>query len=49
VGFFGHTRLDLRDEARAVGVDRILTRGQLAAGLDELLLAPPGQANRAGE
>ena len=38
VGFFGHTRLDLRDEARAIGLDQILTRGQLVASLDAVLL-----------
>jgi len=41
VGFFGHTRLDLRDEARSIGLDRILTRGQLAESLDEVLLDAP--------
>ena len=46
VGFFGHTRLDLRDEARSIGLDQILTRGQLAASLDEVLLAA-ARADRA--
>jgi len=39
VGFLGHLREDLMDEARSIGVAEILTRGQLAASLDEVLLA----------
>jgi len=37
VGFLGHLRTDLRDEARGIGVEEVLTRGQLAASLDEVL------------
>src|SRR5512133_1808505 len=37
-GFVGHLRTDLIDEARALGVTEILTRGQLNASLDEVLL-----------
>src|SRR5919206_2966758 len=38
VGFLGHLQTDLMDEARAAGVAEVLTRGQLAAGLDAVLL-----------
>ena len=38
VGFLGHLRTDLMDEARGMGVAEVLTRGQLAASLDEVLL-----------
>ncbi|HTT69654.1 MAG TPA: hypothetical protein VMG32_00415 [Anaeromyxobacteraceae bacterium] len=37
VGFLGHLRHDLLEEARAIGVAEVLTRGQLAASLDEVL------------
>ncbi|GEJ57293.1 hypothetical protein [Anaeromyxobacter diazotrophicus] len=37
VGFLGHLRTDLRDEARGAGVEEVLTRGQLASSLDEVL------------
>ncbi len=37
VGFLGHLQTDLMDEARVLGVDEVLTRGQLVAGLDRLL------------
>ncbi|HUK66875.1 MAG TPA: hypothetical protein VLV17_08625 [Anaeromyxobacteraceae bacterium] len=37
VGFLGHLRHDLMEEARAIGVAEVLTRGQLAASLDEVL------------
>jgi len=37
VGFLGHLRHDLMDEARAIGIAEVLTRGQLAANLDEVL------------
>lgn len=37
VGYLGHLRTDLRDEARGMGVEEVLTRGQLAASLDEVL------------
>jgi len=36
VGFFGHVREDLAEEARALGAE-VYTRGQLAARLEELL------------
>ena len=38
VGYLGHLRTDLRDEALGLGVEEVLTRGQLAASLDEVLL-----------
>ncbi len=38
VGFLGHLQTDLMDEARSLGVEEVLTRGQLAKGLDEALL-----------
>jgi len=49
VGFLGHLRTDLMDEARSLGVEEVLTRGQLAASLDDVLLrgaaaSPPGPA-----
>ena len=37
VGYLGHLRTDLRDAARALGVEEVLTRGQLAARLDEVV------------
>jgi hypothetical protein len=37
VGFLGHLSTDLMDEARALGVDEVLTRGQLAGSLDRVL------------
>lgn len=42
VGFLGHLRTDLRDEARGMGVEEVLTRGQLAASLDEVLSRAAG-------
>jgi len=44
VGFLGHLRTDLRDEALGLGVEEVLTRGQLAASLDAVLTA--GTARR---
>jgi len=38
VGYLGHLRTDLRDEALGLGVEEVLTRGQLAASLDDVLL-----------
>ncbi len=38
IGFLGHLRTDLMDEARSCGVAEVLTRGQLAASLDDVLL-----------
>lgn len=38
IGFAGHLRVDLMDEARSIGVEEIFTRGQLAASLDHVLL-----------
>ena len=38
VGYLGHLRADLRDEALGLGVEEVLTRGQLAASLDDVLL-----------
>ncbi len=43
VGFLGHLRTDLMDEARSSGVAEVLTRGQLAASLDDVLLRHGGQ------
>ena len=37
IGFLGHLRTDLMDEARSIGVEEVLTRGQLAASLDDVL------------
>ena len=37
VGFCSHTLLDLMDRARAAGCDRVLTQGELAGQLPELL------------
>jgi hypothetical protein len=43
VGFLGHLRVDLMDEARSIGIEEVLTRGQLSASLDDVLLrAIPG-------
>ena len=44
VGYLGHLRTDLRDEARGLGVEEVLTRGQLAASLDEVLSRAVGDA-----
>lgn len=45
IGFIGHLRTDLMDEARAIGVEEVLTRGQLAASLEDVLRrASPPQA-----
>lgn len=38
VGFLGHLRQDLATEAREIGVEEVLTRGQLATRLDAVLL-----------
>jgi len=38
VGYLGHLQTDLMEEARAAGVAEVLTRGQLAASLDAVLL-----------
>ena len=38
IGFLGHLRSDLMDEARLIGIEEVLTRGQLAASLDDVLL-----------
>jgi hypothetical protein len=38
VGYLGHLRTELRDEALGFGVEEVLTRGQLAASLDDVLL-----------
>ncbi len=38
VGFTGHLRTDLLDQARALGVEEVLTRGQLSASVDDVLL-----------
>jgi hypothetical protein len=45
VGFLGHLRTDLMEEARSLGVEEVLTRGQLAASLDEVLLRAAGHAD----
>jgi hypothetical protein len=37
IGFLGHLRTDLMDEARSIGIEEVLTRGQLAASLDDVL------------
>jgi len=37
IGFLGHLRTDLIDEARSIGIEEVLTRGQLAASLDDVL------------
>jgi hypothetical protein len=37
IGFLGHLRTDLMDEARSIGVEEVLTRGQLASSLDDVL------------
>jgi DNA-binding NarL/FixJ family response regulator len=42
VGFLGHLSTDLMDEARALGVDEVLTRGQLAGNLDRVLSSGAG-------
>jgi hypothetical protein len=42
IGFLGHLRTDLMDQARAMGVEDVLTRGQLAAALDDVLLRASG-------
>ncbi len=38
IGFLGHLSTDLMDEARLSGVEEVLTRGQFAASLDDVLL-----------
>jgi DNA-binding NarL/FixJ family response regulator len=42
IGFAGHLRTDLIDEARAIGVAEVLTRGQLNAGLVDVLTRAAG-------
>lgn len=37
IGFLGHLETDLARAAREAGVDEVLSRGQLAAQLDEVL------------
>src|SRR6266568_2948628 len=37
-GFLRPLRTDLRDEALGLGVEEVLTRGQLSASLDDVLL-----------
>ncbi len=37
VGFLGHLQTGLMEEARALGVEEVLTRGQFAARLDDVL------------
>jgi hypothetical protein len=45
IGFVGHLRTDLVDEARAIGIEEVLTRGQLAASLEDVLRrASPAEA-----
>ncbi len=39
VGFLGHLQEGLMREAEAAGVDEVLTRGELARRLDEILRA----------
>lgn len=39
VGFLGHLQVDLAQAAKDAGVDEVLTRGQLAQRLDEILKA----------
>src|SRR5512146_2015681 len=48
VGYLGHLEADLMDEARSIGVDEVLTRGQLAASLDAVLVSAgaPAPATR---
>lgn len=45
IGFFGHLREDLADEARALGAE-VYTRGQLAARIDALLAQDRSDASR---
>jgi thioredoxin len=42
VGYLGHLSTDLMDQARALGVDEVLTRGQLAGSLDRVLSSARG-------
>jgi len=44
VGFLGHLRTDLRDEAHGMGIEEVLTRGQLASSLDEVLSRAAGSS-----
>ncbi len=48
VAFVGHLRTDLVHEARAMGVEEVLTRGQLSASLDDVLLRASRPAGHAG-
>lgn len=38
IGFLGHLQVDLMEAARGAGADEVLSRGQLAARLDDVLL-----------
>jgi AmiR/NasT family two-component response regulator len=42
VGFLGHLQADLARAAEEAGVDEVLTRGQFAQRLDEILLSAKG-------
>jgi DNA-binding NarL/FixJ family response regulator len=42
IAFVGHLRTDLIDEARALGVADVLTRGQLSANLEDVLAVNGG-------
>jgi hypothetical protein len=48
VGFLGHLEEGLMAEARSVGVEEVLTRGQLAAQLDRVLAEGAGAGPAAG-
>jgi DNA-binding NarL/FixJ family response regulator len=37
IGFLGHLQADLIDEAHAIGIEDVLTRGKFAASLDDVL------------
>ncbi len=39
VGFLGHLQTDLAQAARDAGADEVLSRGELAGRLDDILLA----------
>lgn len=45
IGFVGHLRTDLIEEARSLGVIDVLTRGQLSASLDDVLLQTKASAS----
>ena len=38
IGFLGHLQTDLMEAAREAGADEVLSRGQLASTLDDVLL-----------